>query len=98
MILDTKLPDISQGSGPKPATQLSCYLLDADLANLGRDDFFLRLQEICTESGADYAEELKRTLTLLSNHRWLTEPGRLLYEEGKEKNLKALRRMVQFNG
>jgi len=40
MILDTALVDTGNGPRQIPSTDLSRYLLDADLSNFGRDDFF----------------------------------------------------------
>lgn len=54
MIRDTKLHARPMGAGAEqvPTTDLSRYLLDADLSNLGRDDFFDCLDRLVDEHQA----------------------------------------------
>ncbi len=85
------------------------YMLDADLSNFGRDDFFERMNEIAEETDVDI-ENLKpregfkpRTdfyafvITLLENHDWHTEGARKLRKEQKKENLKELRERYEHD-
>lgn len=94
MILDTAL--VETGAGPKqiPSTNLSRYLLDADLSNFGRDDFFDKGELQRKELGVDQDIFRRSSLSLLNAHRWLTNPARSLRQKKKEQNLGLLKSMV----
>lgn len=94
MILDTQLVDT--GSGPKQVanSELSKYLLDADLANFGREDFFERLEAFLLESKSDRLPVLKRTLALMNSHSWFTNAARTLRQAKKEENVAKLTEMI----
>ena len=94
MILDTQLVDNGSGLKQIANTELSKYLLDADLGNFGRDDFFDRLEAQLLESKADRQPFLKKTLALLTNHSWFTNAARALRQKKKEENIKKLTEMI----
>jgi signal transduction histidine kinase len=98
MILDTAL--VESGVGPKqiPSTNLSRYLLDADLSNFGRDDFFDKGELQRKELGVDQGVFRRNSLSLLNAHRWLTNAAMSLRQKKKEQNLSLLKSMVFSDG
>jgi hypothetical protein len=55
------------------------YMLDADVSNFGREDFFACMEKIAKETGVDLANQTSRAkmyafvINLLENHSWHTE-------------------------
>jgi signal transduction histidine kinase len=94
MILDTALVDTGHGPRQIPSTDLSRYLLDADLSNFGRDDFFDKGELQRQELGQDQDIFRRNSFTLLNSHRWLTNAARSLRQKKKEQNLSMLKSMV----
>ena len=94
MILDTKLVELSSGPQQIPSTKLSRYLLDADLSNLGRDDFFDKSELLLQELGVEERSFRSRSLQVFAQHRWLTEAAHALGQKKKEENLLLLRSIV----
>ena len=94
MILDTQLITTESGIAQQPTTRLSRYLLDADLSNLGRKDFFEKLELQREETGQDRSLFLQRTLEFLNNHRWHTYIASRFREPQKEQNLAQLRSLA----
>ena len=94
MILDTAL--VETGGGPRQiaSTDLSRYLLDADLSNFGRDDFFDKGELQRKELGQDQDIFRKNSVALLNSHRWLTNAARAIRQKKKEQNLSMLKAMV----
>jgi predicted metal-dependent HD superfamily phosphohydrolase len=90
MILDTALIPQEKTLIQSPSTNLSRYLLDADLANFGRDDFFEKSELQRKEVGAALEPFQKSTLALLQAHNWLTPAATRKWSAKKEANLKAL--------
>lgn len=96
MIIATRLPQ-------NPANLLEEILVDADMDSLGREDFWLRNEDLRVELALD--DELLtieqwywRQLNFLESHRFFTTGARLLRQEQKLKNIKELkRRLVQFS-
>ncbi len=91
MILDTRLVDIGTGPVQVPNSKLSRYLLDADLANLGRDDFFQKLEQLRQENNIAPGHELEGSFVLVSNHRWYTPAAKNLRQAKKDENVAALK-------
>jgi uncharacterized protein len=87
MILDTRVMVVDRQFTRVVSSELSRYLLDADLGNLGCKDFFIKNALILKESDVSEEEFSKMTVSLLSNHRWLTPAGLVLREEQRVKNL-----------
>ena len=94
MILDTALVDTGNGPRQIASTDLSRYLLDADLSNFGRDDFFDKGELQRQELGQDQDIFRKNSYALLNSHRWLTNAARALRQKKKEQNLSMLKSMV----
>jgi hypothetical protein len=80
----------------EPKTHVEKILCDADLDNLGREDFLLldgRLREGRGARGVDVSDDVKwyrGTLGLLKAHRYYTQSQKKLRGKGKQKNLKRL--------
>jgi len=89
MILATD-PDV------EPKTHVEKILCDADLDNLGREDFFQldeRLREGRGMRGIDVSDDVtwyRNTLEFLEKHQYYTESQNRLREKGKQKNTRAL--------
>ncbi len=69
------------------------YVLDADVSNFGREDFWENRKKVVEELGLDWEnieirkKFLKFTIYLLKNHEWKTASAKKLREETKKKNL-----------
>ena len=80
----------------EPKTHLEKILCDADLDNLGREDFFKldgKLREGRRARGIDVSDDAKwyrRTLEIIKNHQYYTESQKKFREKGKQKNIKRL--------
>jgi predicted metal-dependent HD superfamily phosphohydrolase len=80
----------------EPKTHVEKILCDADLDNLGREDFLRldgRLREGRGARGVDVSDDVKwyrGTLGLIKNHQYYTQSQKKLREKGKQKNLKRL--------
>jgi len=88
MILATKLPQ-------SPHTLLEEILTDADLDVLGRDDFWIRSQDLQAEVaalGRPMTDEqwFSDQLKFMQAHRYFTVAARTLRDTMKQKNIKAL--------
>lgn len=103
-ILDTQITyEIQSGTLVQRAMgRLSPWLLDADLANFGRKDFFEKTlkvyheihdvkvsspDELNNEKGIPY---LANTVRMLARHTWQTESARDLLQDGKIQNQENL--------
>lgn len=95
MILDTALVSTEAGSQQIPSSTLSRYLLDADLSNLGREDFFEKAELLRLEVGEDVVSFRKNSLAFVNAHQWHTPAGRCLRQKRQEENLALLRAMVE---
>lgn len=88
LILATKLPT-------NPSNLLESIICDADLDNLGRDNFF--------EKGEKYRQELRIPkekwwgiqLQFLKNHQYHTKIARKLRDAGKLANIQKLAKLLQ---
>ncbi len=98
MILDTMLVDTPSGLRQIPHTDLSRYLLDADLSNLGRDDFFDKGELQRRELGYDQEIFRQSSFSLLHAHRWLTNAARSLRQQKKEENIRVLKQAMAQSG
>ncbi len=94
MILDTKLQEGKSGLHQIPTTKLSRYLLDGDLSNFGRTDFFDRAELRMAEINLPPDQFYKKTLNLMESHSWHTESAKRLRQEQKEINIQELRKLV----
>jgi len=94
MILDTRVINDGSPYSTRASSELSKYLLDADLSNFGREDFFEKLLLVEEELGKPHREHLEQTYRLFHNHRWLTPAAKQLRSSQKEINEKKLKEML----
>ena len=94
MILDTTMVSTADGLKQVPTIPLSGYLLDADLSNLGRDDFFEKGQLLRKELGIEPEPFGKAAYSLVGNHAWHTPAAHALRQKKKEENIAALKAMI----
>ena len=88
MILDTQL--VMEGPAQISNSRLSPWLLDADLANLGRDDFWDQTRLLAKELNMDMANIMPMTRALMLRHDWQSPAGKRLFEHKKASNFVAL--------
>ena len=88
MILDTQL--VMEGPAQIANSRLSPWLLDADLANLGRDDFWDQTKLLAKELNIDLQNMLPMTQALMQRHYWQSPAGQRLFGAKKESNFVAL--------
>jgi predicted metal-dependent HD superfamily phosphohydrolase len=80
----------------EPKSHLEKILCDADLDNLGRDDFFKldgKLREGRGARGIDVSDDakwFKGTLQIMKNHQYYTETQKKLRQKEKQKNIERL--------
>lgn len=96
LILATELHEVDgvmlQVPGPDALKRILC---DADLDNLGREDFF-RVSDSLRREIEEHGRKLgdlewtSRQIVFVSQHRWFTESQRRLRQARKEENLRAL--------
>lgn len=88
LILATKVPT-------NPAGHLQQIICDADLDNLGRDDFLEKSNALLREWGAKEGREWnKRTYDFLMSHRYYTQAAIDLRQQGLERNREILRELM----
>lgn len=69
------------------------YVLDADVSNFGRKDYFEKSELVAKEAGLDLSDNetkkkfLNFAVELLKNHEWKTNSAKILRQEQKEINL-----------
>ncbi len=90
MILDTKL-DVTGEGVQHPSSSLAGYLLDADLGNLGRNDFWEKSELYRKELGAPAENFFGTAEQLLERHSYHTPAARELRNDQKLLNLIKLR-------
>jgi len=88
MILDTQL--VMEGPAQISNSRLSPWLLDADLANLGREDFWQQTELLAKELNMDMASMMPMTRALMQRHDWQSPAGKRLFEHKKASNFVAL--------
>lgn len=96
MILDTKV--IISLSGPRqvPSCVLGRYLCDADVSNLGREDFFEKVDQVRRELGvSDEQTFLAGVQKFLSSHQWHTPAARALRTAQKGRNMALLKERLK---
>ncbi len=109
-ILSTQLKPIADGLtvAQIPSTSLARYLLDADVANFGKQEFFDKALLVYTEITAENParlddllrnkegrEFLKGTKTMVEHHQWYTNAAKESLESQKQKNLATLEGMLK---
>lgn len=95
MILDTRLVNEGGKLIQQPKTDLSAYLLDADLANLGRDDFrdkmVLAKAELLDKSAEQYYLDL---LNIMQSKIWYSKAGKSLRSEKHRENMREFKEFI----
>jgi len=90
MILSTELLCTDNGFERVAKTKLAHYLLDADLATFGEDNFLEHSELLRQERGQDFASFYKETPLMLKDHHWFTDAATELLEPTKIDNIKKL--------
>ncbi len=90
MIMDTKLQTEPGKELHNFSSDLSKYLLDADLSNFGRNDFFARFDDCLKETKLPRQNFLEQTLRIMNAHDWLTPAARTLRGPKKRENMRAI--------
>ena len=89
LVLATKVPT-------KPKSLLEQVICDADVDNLGREDFIERSEEIRKEAGVEYgAKWLKGLIGFLESHKYYTKSAQELRNEGVKANIAKLKKMME---
>lgn len=89
IILATKWPT-------QPKNLLEQIICDADLDNLGREDFFEKSKNLLNEwKVPEDSNWYERQLELLENNHYYTEIARSLRGPGKIKNIQKLKQILQ---
>ena len=88
MILDTQL--VMEGPAQISNSRLSPWLLDADLANLGRDDFWDQTKLLARELEIEMDNMLPMTRALMQRHDWQSPAAKRLFVAKKEAKFVAL--------
>ncbi|MFT5165365.1 MAG: putative metal-dependent HD superfamily phosphohydrolase [Saprospiraceae bacterium] len=84
-----------------PKNKLQEIIKDADLSNLGTDTFYdlsIKLRHewdvLCNTQYTDI-EWLENNLRFLNNHQYFTKAAKILWKEGKKKNLKKMKDYIK---
>lgn len=88
LILSTKLLT-------KPKNIIERIIKDADLDNLGREDFFEKGEKYRQELGVPKDLWMLNQLNFLEKHEYYTKSQRKLRNEGLQRNIRKLRKIVQ---
>ena len=88
MIMDTQV--YQTGAVHRTSTPLSAWLLDADLANFGRDDFFEQFRLVALENNIEPERLVTTTIDLMDRHTWQSPAGAASFELKKRENREAL--------
>ena len=92
MIFDTKLEPA--GPSHKVNSRLSPWLIDADLANLGRPDFLEQTKLLADELDVPMDLMLNESLALMDRHEWQSRAGQALLGNQKKINKSDLITML----
>ena len=93
MILDTRVNP--HGPVHRCTTKLSPWLLDADMANFGRQDFFRQTELIAEEMQVNITDMVSNTLDLMDRHSWQSPAGIKRFDAKKEENRGLLEQRLQ---
>lgn len=93
MIMATRLPQT-------PLNEEQALLCDADLDSLGREDFLATSKALWQERAASglvipWPTWLENQLHFLQSHQYFTPAARGLRDEGKQKNIELLERLIE---
>ncbi len=95
MILATQVRVTTTGPRQVASNELSKYLLDADVSNLGRDDFFAKAELVRQEIPFASKETFYTGLIgFMQAHQWYTPAAKKMRQTKKDENYKVLQAMV----
>jgi uncharacterized protein len=95
MINATKWYSLGDPSEKIAPEGLSRFLVDADVSNLGRDDFFEKSELLSKEVGMPIDEFFRRSYQFASSHHWFTLAAFTLRQPMKEVNLSLLEQRLR---
>ena len=99
LILDTRMSLTREGLKQVPSCDLSTYLLDADLSNLGREDFFEKGELHRLEAKQNEGEFLFFAYDIIRHHYWHSRAAFDLRQRKKLANIEALEsRLISLSG
>lgn len=80
----------------QPRTRLQQVLADADVANLGRKDFFIRGEEMRKELGIDdKLQWYEGSLKFIEDHKFFTDSAERIFGKQQELNIEALKKAIK---
>jgi uncharacterized protein len=91
LIRETKLPESESRYWTYPRSSLACYLIDADVGNLGRPDFFEKIEALSKELTIEIDTFRHHALAFAEIHRWFSHAAKQLRQDTKAQNLRKLR-------
>ena len=83
-----------------PTNVLSRYLMDADMSNFGRTDFFDKMRLVFEETRKTTISDVpqrdfeEKTRAFLTHHEWKSDAAKLLREPQRLENVQALQTML----
>lgn len=94
IILATKMPQA-------PKTKLQKIICDADLDNLGREDFYVKGELLRLEfekQGVTIPPRAwyENSINLLENHHYFTDAAKRLRDKGKEKHIEEIKELLKI--
>jgi uncharacterized protein len=97
-IMDTKLlfdPEKNLAH-QLPTTKISNYLLDADMSNLGRDDFFKKAELVAKEHGKNFNDQrfIEQTWRVCNSKVWYTDAAKKLRQLKHKSNIAQLSKLI----
>lgn len=96
MIRDTEVKFLAGGPRQVPTTELSKYLCDADVSNLGRADFLEKAELVRREVNLMRDESFFTNLRkFVAGHDWHTPAAKAARTRGKADNIAALDRIIK---
>jgi len=96
MIRDTEVKFLDRGPRQVPTTELSKYLCDADVSNLGRADFLEKAELVRREVNVPRDESFFTNLRkFVAGHEWYTPAAKAARTKGKADNIAALDRILK---
>lgn len=101
IILDTTVQKTEKGFEIKMSNKISEDVLDADVSNFGRTDFWEKRMAIVKERGINWEnirerrEFLESTLKFIKNHTWHSEAAKKYRQEQKLKNIAEMERELE---
>lgn len=87
-ILETAVIIGSDGPKQVPSNHLSALLVDADMANFGRDDFIEKTELLIKELGVDEEVFRAQACEMLRRHRWHSAAGEKRFGPGHLTNIR----------